>query len=125
MSNTKKILLFILSFFALIYVGLMQRYSDVQINKYEDFNVAKENKALEKGWVPSILPNSAYEIAETHDIDTNAVFGSFKYKEEDEKMLLEQLKLKSDINNTYEWKNFLFKIDTKENRVKFRNKDTK
>ena len=122
MSNTQKILLLILSFFALLYVAFMQRYSDVQINKYEDIKVVKENKAMDRGWIPSILPKSAYEITETHNIDTNAVFGSFKYKEEDEAVLVEQLSAKKDMNNTYEHGGFLFKINKKSNRIKYRNK---
>ncbi len=44
--NWKYILLLIVSFFVLGYVVFTQRYSDVQINKYEDIEVVKENKAI-------------------------------------------------------------------------------
>ena len=122
MSNIKKILLFILSFAVLIYVVFIQRYSNVQINKYEDVEVVKENKAIQNGWVPAIIPNSAYNITETHDPDANTLFGSFNYKEQDEAKLMDHLTVKDDIKNILEWKNFLFTVDKEQNQVKYRNK---
>jgi len=117
-----KIFFAILSFFVLFYFVLTNYYTDVQINKYKDIQVVKENQVIQKGWVPAILPESAYEITETHDLDTNTLFGSFYYKEQDEAGLMEQLTVKQDMNNTLEWGNFLFKVDTKLNHVKYRNK---
>jgi len=124
MSKTKSIILLILSFFVLGYVVFIQRYSDVQINKYEDIEVVKENKAIENGWVPSILPNSAYEITETHDLNKNTLFGNFKYKEQDEAGFMEHLTVKENMNGTLEWGDFLFRVDKKLNKVKYRNKPT-
>ena len=124
MSKTKGIILLIVSFLVLGYVVFMQRYSDVQINKYEDIEVVKENKAIQQGWVPAILPESAYEITETHNLDTNTLFGNFKYKEQDEAALMENFTLKKDMNNTLEWGDYLFRIDKEKNFVKYRNKPT-
>jgi len=121
-SNWKYILLLIVSFFVLGYVIFTARYSDAQINKYEDLEVVKENQAIQKGWVPAILPNSAYEITETHNLDTNTIFGNFNYKEEDEDGLMEHLTVKHDMDNTFEWGDFLFKVDKELNHVKYRNK---
>jgi ABC-type transport system involved in Fe-S cluster assembly fused permease/ATPase subunit len=101
---------------------LTHYYSDVQINKYKDIQVVKENQVMEKGWIPAILPESAYEIVETHNIDTNELFGSFKYKQNDEEKLMEDLTIVQDMNQTYTWGNFLFKVDKKLKRVKYRNK---
>ena len=120
--NWKYILLLIVSFLVLGYVVFTTRYSDVQINKYEDIEVVKENKAIQKGWVPSILPESAYEITETHDLDANTLFGNFKYKEQDEAGLMEHLTVKQDMDNTLEWEGFLFKVDKELNYVQYRNK---
>ena len=122
MSKTKGIILLIISFLVLGYVVFIQRYSDAQINKYEDIEVVKENQAIQKGWVPAILPNSAYEITETHNLDTNELFGNFKYKEPDEAGLMKHFTVKKDMNNTLEWGNFLFRIDKEKNLVKYRNK---
>ncbi len=121
-NNWKYILLLIVSFFVLGYVVFIQRYSDVQINKYEDIEVVKENKAIQNGWVPAILPNSAYKITETHDPDANTLFGSFNYKEQDEEKFMENFTDLNSENNTLSWGNFLFKINKKLNQVEYRNK---
>ena len=118
----KKIIFAILGFFILFYFVLTNYYTDVQINKYKDIQVVKENQVIQKGWVPAILPESAYEITETHDLDTNTLFGSFYYKEQDEAGLMKHLTVISDMNNTLEWGNFLFKVNKKLNFVKYRNK---
>jgi hypothetical protein len=94
----------------------------VQINKYQDIEVVKEHQAIQNGWVPAILPDSAYEITETHDLDKNTLFGNFKYKEQDEAGLMEHLTVKEDMNNTLVWGNFLFKVDKELNKVQYRNK---
>lgn len=124
MSKTKGVILLIISFLVLGYVVFIQRYSNVQINKYEDIEVVKENKAILNGWVPSILPNSAYNITETHDLDANTLFGSFNYKEQDEAKLMDHLTVKDDVKNILEWGNFLFSVDKELNKVKYRNKPT-
>jgi len=118
----KKTLLAMLAFFGLFYFALSSYYSDVQINKYEDREVVLENQIIEKGWIPSILPKSAYEIRETHNIDDNTLFGSFNYKEHDEAALMQHLTVKPDMNNTLEWGSFLFQVDKEKNYVQFRNK---
>ncbi len=121
-SNWKYILLLIVSFLVLGYVVFTSRYSDVQINKYQDIDVVKENKAIQNGWVPAILPNSAYEITETHNPDAHTLFGSFKYKDEDEEKFMKNFTDLNSENNTLSWENFLFKVDKKLNQVKYRNK---
>ena len=118
----KKTLFAMLAFFALFYFALSYYFTDVQINKYENLEVVKENQVIEEGWVPAILPKSAYEIVETHDIDANTLFGSFSYKEQDEAELIQHLTVKPDMNNTLEWEHFLFQVDKEKNYVKYRNK---
>jgi len=122
MTTLKKMLLALLAFGALVFFILYSTFEDVQINKYPTMEEVKEDNALDRGWIPAVLPDSAYEISETHDIDTNQLFGSFNYKEPDEKKLLEQLIIIPDTNGTMEWGNFLFKIDKENNHVKYRNK---
>ena len=109
-------------FSAIFYYTLTQYFGDVQINKYDSKAVVQEEQAIERGWIPGIIPDSAFEIAETHNLDTNIIVGSFKYKDEDEAKLLEQLTPQADSNDTMEWQNFLFKVDKEKKRVKFRNK---
>lgn len=116
----KKILLAMLAIMGIVYFLFSYFFADIQINKYADIETVKEQQAITKGWVPSILPLSAYEITETHNIDTNELFGSFKYKEKDEISFTKHL-TKAD-NDVLQWGDFLFKVDTKLNIVKYRNK---
>ncbi len=119
---TKKILVAILLFFVGVYFVLTSYFGDVQINKYADRDTVIQEKAIEKGWVPDILPKSAYDISETHDTDTHEIFGSFYYRDTDEAKLLSQLRLLPDANETYMWKDFLFKVDKAKKHIKYRNK---
>ncbi len=120
----KKMLLAMLGFFVLVYFTLIHYFPDTQINKYPDIQTVMENNATQDGWIPAILPASAYDIAETHDLDANTLFGSFKYKEIDEERFMENLTVVDEMNNTLEWGNFLFRVDNKINHVKYRNKPT-
>jgi len=104
---------------ASFYLLLTSYFTDTQINKYDSVAAVHDNKAMQKGWIPMILPPSAYDIVETHDIDTNENFGKFSYKEQDEASFLAQL---SENNDTYSNDNFLFKINKEKNEVRFRNK---
>ncbi len=120
--NLKKILVIIVVIAGLVYFLLSSFFVDVQINKYEDLEVVKEQTAIQRGWIPAILPNSAFDIVETHDIDTNVILGSFSYKEKDEEKFLQKLTILNDADNTMEWEKFLFRVDTELNKVKFMNK---
>ncbi len=120
--NMKKLLVIIVVIAGLVYFFLSSFLPEVQINKYEDLEVVKEQAAIQKGWIPAILPSSAFDIVETHDIDTNTILGSFSYKEKDEEKFLQNLIIINDSNNTLEWEKFLFKVDTELNKVKFINK---
>lgn len=99
-------------------------FSDIQINKYKDMSELNKEKAMSKGWVPTILPKSAYNIEETHNLDTNIVFGRFKYKEKDEITFIGKLTKLDGDNETMLWDNFLFRIDRKINCVRFKNTKT-
>ncbi len=122
MFTLKNILIAMLLFFVAIYFLLTSYFSDVQIYKYPDLQSVKEDNAIEKGWVPGLLPASAYDIEETHDLDTNQLFGRFYYKERDEEGLKKKLTKVPDMNETYEWGGFLFRVDREKNLVRYRNK---
>ncbi len=107
---------------ALVYFLFSAFFTDIQINKYDNIQAVQEQKAIQKGWIPAILPESAYEIAETHDIDKNELFGSFRYKEKDEASFLKYLQAVGDEKKTMYWKDFLFRVDKKKNFVKYRNR---
>jgi len=115
----KKIVLTIVFVMIAIYLVLTSYFPNAEINKYDSLETVQTQKVMEKGWIPKILPPSAYGIAETHDIDSNSVVGKFSYKESDEVEFLSKLK---EANGMYEGEHFLFKIDKEKNRVDFRNK---
>ncbi len=122
MFTIRNILIAILLFFVAVFFMLKSYFSDMQISKYPDLQTVKEDRAIEKGWVPAILPGSAYDIEETHDIDTNQLVGRFYYKEKDEAGLMEKMTTVPDSNGTYEWGGFLFRVDREKNLVRYRNR---
>jgi len=105
-------------FFVVVYFVLTNYFSNVEINKYDSIDAVKDKKAIENGWIPKNLPASAYDIAETHDLDTNVLVGKFSYKENDEVAFLAGLKKSNEV---YEAEGFLFKVNTELNLVNFRN----
>jgi len=115
----KKILLIVIAIVMALYLLLTSYFPNVEINRYDSLKTVQENGGIERGWIPNILPLSAYNIVETHDLDKNTVFGKFSYIEKDEKEFLSKLKI---LDDGYEGDNFLFKIDKEKNIVSFRNK---
>ncbi len=122
----KKMLIASVIFFTLFYFllnfTLSHFFQDMQISKYSDLQEVKTDTAIQRGFIPANLPASASKIVESHDLDTNTIFGSFNYEEKDEETFMQNL---TDIHNAdlmLEWGNFLFKVDKELNLVKFRNK---
>ena len=72
-----------LGFFILTFFMLNYYFTDVKITKYTNMQEVKEDQAIQRGWIPTIIPDSAYDISETHDLDKNILFGSFEYQEQD------------------------------------------
>ncbi len=118
----KKVIIVLALFSILVILLINQNFEDVQISKYESIEELKENKGIKNGWVPSIIPDSAFDIVESHDLDTSTIYGSFKYKEKDEELVIKNLVLSNGSEDTFTWGNFLFKVDKEKNLVKFRNK---
>ncbi len=118
----KKLIAATVIFFIAVYFIIVHSFKDTQINKYPDVAAVKKDTAIQKGRVPAILPNSAYNIEETHDKDTNDTFGRFYYKKQDEEALMKNLRTVPDMNQTYTWGSFLFKVNKDRHEVKYRNK---
>lgn len=62
-----------------LYVWLTR--GEAQENRYATYAQARES--LRRGWLPSMLPSSATEIHEWHELDTNRCFGSFRFDPRD------------------------------------------
>lgn len=50
---------------------------------YPTAAAARSDGAVERGWLPQELPNSAFDIAESHDLDTDTGGGSFHFQAAD------------------------------------------
>lgn len=118
----KKFLIILFVLILIVSVVLLSYPSDKQSNSYKDLLTAKADSAIERGWIPAIVPESAYNIEETHNLDSNVFYGSFYYKEKDEATLLKHLTLIDENDKTYKWKDTLFHVDTKLDKVWYRNK---
>ncbi|PHS40670.1 MAG: hypothetical protein COB07_03955 [Sulfurovum sp.] len=97
----KKIFLYFFVLMLLMFVILLSYTSDEQRNSYKNLQAVLSDNAIERGWIPEILPESAYDIVEIHNLDTNVFYGSFYYKEKDEAKLMKHLTLISESKNTY------------------------
>ncbi len=75
-------------FFILILFGC----SETQDTFYKNINEAKKDNAIERGWIPNIIPVSASEIYERHNLDTNRVWLRFKFDKKDINELITQIK---------------------------------
>jgi hypothetical protein len=56
---------------------------ETQVNIYSSATEARAHGAIERGWVPRLLPPSATIIREKHDMDTNECWGRFDFKAND------------------------------------------
>lgn len=52
--------------------------SDRQQAMFVDLKQARAAGFVVKGWIPNDLPESATELRELHDVDTNEVWGTFR-----------------------------------------------
>jgi len=51
----------------------------VQYSYYDSYSEAVSKGAVQGGWIPRYLPDSAYDIHEMHDLKTNSGWISFKF----------------------------------------------
>lgn len=63
--------------------ALLIQYVEVDDNYYKTLQAAKRDRAIERGRIPPILPESSKEIYERHDIDTNEVWIKFQFNTRD------------------------------------------
>jgi hypothetical protein len=69
---------------ALNYVAELERPSKLY-STYED---AKRDGAIARGWIPSCVPTSAFQIHEKHDVDSNAQWLNFRFPDAEGKAMV-------------------------------------
>ena len=99
----------------LLLIILLYSCSETQTNRYESKEDVIKDGAIERGWIPEIIPNSSFNIIETHNLDTNQIEGSLEYKEIDEPYLEKKL------TDMMILEDFKFTIDTNKNYMQFKN----
>jgi hypothetical protein len=72
---------FIIAFIAFKAIGSLD--PDIQSSHYANLAAARQSGIIERGWVPELLPASSTDISETHNLDTNAGTGTFKFPSAD------------------------------------------
>ena len=65
--------------------------SDVANQAYPTLAAAKADGAIERGWLPRILPASSVQIEEEHNLDTNVGQGAFSFAPADAEQFRQQL----------------------------------
>ncbi len=66
---------------------------ETQENYYPTLEDARNEGAIDRGWIPTILPLTSINITEKHNIDTNTVWIKFTANASDLKDLLRQLRI--------------------------------
>ncbi|MDD1758507.1 MAG: hypothetical protein LUQ22_07245 [Methanotrichaceae archaeon] len=60
-------------------------YSETSESHFETYQQLEESELIGKGWVPSFIPRSAYDIHETHKVDVARVNVKFRFRPGDTK----------------------------------------
>lgn len=79
------------SVFAILTILALTGCSDVVTSRFSDLAEAKSQGALERGWLPPLLPDSARAIVERNNLDLNTGMGSFAYDLSERPTYLEKL----------------------------------
>ena len=90
-------------------------YIENPTSRYSTYQSAREAGALEEGrWIPPFLPESARNLVETHNIDSNVLKISFEYSPDDLGGLISEcreLKVPSGGTRRFECRNWGLPID--------------
>ena len=60
-------------------------YSETSESHFETYQQLEESELIGKGWVPSFIPRSAYDIHEKHKVDVGRVNVKFRFRPGDTK----------------------------------------
>ena len=86
-----------------IFVGAVWlfEYLETSESHFETYQQLEESELIGKGWVPSFIPRSAYDINEKHKVDVGRVNVKFRFRPGDTKEIEEScIKVKTDDTNT-------------------------
>jgi hypothetical protein len=64
----------------------LMEYSETFESHFETYQQLKESELINRGWVPTFIPESAYDIHETHRVDVGRVNVRFRFKPGDTRL---------------------------------------
>ena len=70
--------------------------SERETKYYQKYENATNDDAVKRGWIPEIVPKTATEIHEQHDLDTNEVWIRFNVSREEKNRVTAGLKKLTD-----------------------------
>jgi hypothetical protein len=88
---------------AAILVGAvwLMEYQETFESHFDTYQQLDESELIGKGWVPSFIPKSAYDIHERHKVDVGRVNVKFRFRPGDTKEIESRCtKVKTDDTNT-------------------------
>lgn len=99
---------------------------DVVTGSYATLGEARAAGAIDRGWIPALLPPGAHDIREAHDVDTNRRWGLFSFGESDAAALEAALQpqeaplagVRCDIPARIEWWPLLLRNDLNQEAIK-------
>lgn len=71
----------------LVLVSAACRDADVVTASYATLAEARQAGAIDRGWVPPLVPPGAHDLREAHDLDASRRWGLFSFVESDEPAL--------------------------------------
>ncbi len=76
-------------------------YLETYESHFETYQQLEASELIDKGWVPSFIPGSAYDIHETHKVDVGRVDVRFRFRPGDTKEIEASCtKVNTDDTNT-------------------------
>jgi hypothetical protein len=107
MKNILKISLMVIAILvgtvpAILIVGVwLFEYLETSESRFDTYQQLEESELIGKGWVPSFIPKSAYDIHETHKVDVARVNVRFRFRSGDTNEIEASCtKVKTDDTNT-------------------------
>ena len=79
------------SVFTMLTILALTGCGDVVTSRFSDLADAKSRGALERGWLPPLLPDSARAIVERNNLDLNTGMGSFAFDMSERALYMEKL----------------------------------
>lgn len=94
------LLVFALFFASILFKACSEDFHQQYINRLQ----FEQSSAGDKSWLPEVLPQSATNIENWHNLDTNSTFGHFNYDSSEDKEYSQRLienKYSTEIKSVY------------------------